>query len=130
MKKVIAFLGASLLVTACGRSPVQPTPAPANPVSVAATYAVSGTVSEPTDDGARRVVGASVVIGNDSQSLTATTDENGAFSVEGLIAGPWQLSVSKEGYEPQTMMLDITSSQTLELELKAAASYRGSRAHR
>src|SRR5689334_5797949 len=107
MKKVMAFLGASLLLTACGRSPVQPTPPPANPVPVAATYAVTGTVSEPTGDGPRGVVGASVVIGNDSQSLSATTDENGLFYVEGLKAGPWQLSVSKEGYEPQTMMLDI-----------------------
>ncbi len=121
MKKMIAFVAVSVLLAACGRSPVQPTRV-VNPPLPAVTYVVAGTVSEATEDGSRGLAEATVVVGNDVQSLTASTNENGVFSLEGFKAGTWQLSVSKEGYETQIMMLDIQGSQTIEVELKPAAN--------
>lgn len=119
MKKVISFVVVSLLMAACGRSPIQPSRVPpAQPAPV--TYSLAGTVSEATADGPRGVAEAVVVIGNELQSLTVSTDENGAFSLEGINAGPWQVSVTKEGYETQTMTIDIQASQTISVELKTA----------
>jgi len=121
MKKVISFVAMSLLLAACGHSPVQPSRvADSTPVSV--TYAVTGTVSESTDDGSRAVADATVVVANEGQSLAASTDENGTFSLEGLKAGSFQVSVSKEGYETQIMTIEVQASQRIEVELKAAAN--------
>ena len=121
MKKMIAFVAASVLLAACGRSPVQPTHV-VNPPLPPATYGVAGTVSEATGDGPRRLVAATVAVGNDVENLTASTDEDGQFSLEGLSAGSWQLSVSKDGYETQTMMLDIPTHEAINVELKPAAN--------
>lgn len=119
MKKAISFVVVSLLMAACGHSPIQPSRVPATPPAPV-TYSLAGTVSEATADGPRGVAEAVVVIGNDSQSQTVSTDENGAFSLEGINAGAWQLSVTKDGYETQTMTLDIQASQTISVELKVA----------
>jgi hypothetical protein len=119
MKKVTSFVAITLLMAACGGSPVQPTRV-GNTPPPPTTYGVAGTVFEATADGSRGIADATVAVGNDVQRLTASTDENGAFSLEGVKAGTWQLSVSKEGYETQTMMLDLQASQTVEVELKAA----------
>jgi len=121
MKKLISFVAMSLLMAACGGSPAQPTRVGNTPVPPL-TYSVAGTVFEATADGSRGIAEATVVVGNDLQSLTASTDENGAFSLEGVKAGTWQLSVSKEGYETQTMMLDLQASQTVEVELKVVTN--------
>lgn len=117
MKKVISVVAITLLMAACGGSPIQPTRTGSTPVPPA-IYRVGGTVFEATADGSRGIADATVVVGNDLQTLTASTDENGGFSLEGVKAGTWQLSVSKEGYETQTRMLDLQASQTVEVELK------------
>jgi len=122
MKKVISFVVVSLLMAACGGSPVQPTRVGNTPAPTPATYSVAGTVFEATADGTRGIAEATVVFGNDLQTLTASTDENGGFSLDGVKAGTWQLSVSKDGYETQTVMLDVQASQSVELELKAVTN--------
>ena len=117
MKKVISFVAITLLMAACGGSPIQPTRAGSTPVPPAA-YSVVGTVFEATADGSRGIADATVAIGNDLRIRTATTDENGGFSLEGVKAGTWQLFVSKEGYETQILTLDLQASQTVKVELK------------
>lgn len=119
MKKVISFVVVSLLMAACGGSPAQPSRVGNTPPPPPATYSVAGTVFETTADGSRGIAEAAVVVGNELQTLTASTDENGAFSLEGVKSGTWQLSVSKEGYETQTMMLEVQASQAVDVELKA-----------
>jgi hypothetical protein len=121
MKKVISFVAITLLMAACGGSPIQPTRAGSTPVPPA-TYSVGGKVFESTADGSRGIADATVVLGNDLQTLTASTDENGGFSLEGVKAGTWQLSASKEGYETQTMMLDLQASQAVEVELRVVTN--------
>jgi uncharacterized lipoprotein YajG len=121
MKKVITLVAMSLMLAACGRSPVQPAQVVNAPPPVV-TYVVSGTVSEATADGSRGLAGATVVVGNDVQGLGTSTDENGTFSLEGIKAGTWQLSVSKEGYETRTMMIDVQSSHKIDVELNTAAN--------
>jgi Carboxypeptidase regulatory-like domain len=123
MKKVISFVAMTLLMAACGGSPVQPTRAGSTPAPVpTATFSVGGTVFEATADGSRGIADATIKVGNDLQTLTASTDENGAFSLEGVKPGTWQLSVSKEGYETQTMTLDLQASQTVEVELRVVTN--------
>jgi len=117
MKKLISFVVISVAVTACGRSPIQPAPVPSTPAPPS-IYSVAGTVFEATADGSRGIADASVVFGNDLQTLTAATDENGGFSLEGIKAGTWQLSVSKDGYETQTMMVEVQANKSVEVELK------------
>jgi uncharacterized lipoprotein YajG len=119
MKKMISFVAITLLMAACGGSPVQPTRVGNTAPPPPATYSVAGTVFEATADGSRGIGEAAVVVGNDLQTLTASTDENGEFSLEGVKAGTWQLSVSKDGYETQTVMLEVQASQSVEVELKA-----------
>jgi hypothetical protein len=122
MKKMMSFVAMSALFAACGGSPVRPS-APAvapSPTPSPVTYSVAGTVSEATQDGSRPVADASVSVGNGASNLTASTDESGKFSVEGLTAGTWELSIGKEGYEPLTMMLEVQASKTIEIELKPA----------
>ena len=121
MKNVISFVVMSVLMAACGHSPVQPTPV-ANPPAPSATYSVAGTVFESTGDGARGVADAQIVFGSDLQTLTAATDDNGGFSLEGIKAGTWQLSVSKEGYETLTMMVEVPANQSVDVELKVVTN--------
>ena len=117
MKKTLSFVAMSLLMAACGGSPAQPSRVAPPPAP--ATYSIAGTVFESTADGSRGIVDATIQFVNDLQTMTASTDENGGFSIEGVKAGTWQLSVSKEGYEAQSVMLDVQASQSVELELKA-----------
>jgi Carboxypeptidase regulatory-like domain len=119
MKKAISFVAITLLMAACGGSPIQPTRVGNTPPPPPATYSVGGKVFEATADGSRGIAEATVVVGNDLQTLTASTDENGGFSLKGVKVGTWQLSVSKEGYETQSVMLDVQASQSVEVELKA-----------
>ena len=120
MQKVIAFVVICLLMAACGRSPIQPTPASSAPVPQS-TYSIAGTVFETTADGSRGIADASVMFGDDHVTLSVSTDENGGFSLEGVKAGTWQLFIAKEGYETRIIMLEIQADKSLEVELKAVA---------
>lgn len=123
MKKVLSFVAVSLLMAACGGSPVQPSTRGGNSTPPPpATYSVAGTVFEATADGSRGIADATVAVVNDLQTLTASTDENGVFALEGVKVGTWQLSVTKDGYETRTMMLDVQATQSVDVELKAVSN--------
>jgi hypothetical protein len=118
MQKVTSFVVISVLMAACGRSPIQPTPAPSTPLPPS-TYSIAGTVFEATADGSRGIADASVMFGKDHVTLTASTDENGEFSLEGITTGTWQLFIAKEGYETQIIVVEVQANKSLEVELKA-----------
>jgi Carboxypeptidase regulatory-like domain len=76
-------------------------------------------VFEATADGSRGIADASVMFGKDRVTLSASTGENGEFSLEGITAGTWQLFIAKEGYETQIIVVEVQANKSLEVELKA-----------
>jgi Carboxypeptidase regulatory-like domain len=120
MKKLIALILVSLTVAACGQSPVRPSPppapAPAPGPAPTVSYAVSGVVHRAADS-TQAIEGAAVSVTDDFSILSATSDDQGRFSVSGVAAGTWQLTVTKDGYEVMTMTIEVAEDMTVDVEL-------------
>jgi Carboxypeptidase regulatory-like domain len=128
MKKLIALILVSLTVAACGQSPVRPSPPPApapggggggerpHARSPTVSYAVSGVVHRAADS-TQAIEGAAVSVTDDFSILSATSDDQGRFSVSGVAAGTWQLTVTKDGYEVMTMTIEVAEDMTVDVEL-------------
>lgn len=69
---------------------------------------VTGTV---TGAGNRPIGDAQVVIVN--TGFRAITDANGAFSIAGVPAGRYELRVARIGETPRTILIDVTSGETV-----------------
>jgi hypothetical protein len=67
---------------------------------------VSGTVFD--SESSKAVPGASVQIG----SIQLKTDNNGYFESDGIPAGSTTVTVTIDGYEPQTSVIEIVSPET------------------
>lgn len=92
-----ASFAAACIVAACLVLPLAAMrPQAANPGMV------SGTVYDPAG---ARVPGASVIAiqTDNGQKLTATTDQEGKFSLGPLPEGPWQITVEARGFAPRTI---------------------------
>ncbi|MGA2761372.1 MAG: carboxypeptidase-like regulatory domain-containing protein, partial [Candidatus Cybelea sp.] len=63
------------------------------------TGSITGTV---TRVGGGPIAGARVTATSPSQTLTATTDASGRFSMLSLAPDTYTISVSKDGFEPST----------------------------
>jgi hypothetical protein len=102
-----ASFALALAAAACGESSsiTNPTPPPAAPPAPAATFAVSGTISEATESGSMPLEGASGL--NWATDEATTTDGNGYYSIGGLRTGLAQLMVAKEGYEERLIEVMI-----------------------
>lgn len=101
------YLGAVVLLfsVACGdgKSPVQPTPPPIAPTPE--VFSLSGSVR---DTASRPLGGARVeVIDGQRASVVTTTDETGRFSMPGTFTGTVTITVSKDGYVPETATVPI-----------------------
>lgn len=69
---------------------------------------VTGTV---TGANSRPIADAKVVIVN--TSYRATTDANGAFTINGVPSGRYELRVARIGEQPRTILIDVGSGETL-----------------
>jgi len=87
---------------------------------------VGGTVK---DDTGNPIKGATVMAENPNaspNSLTATSDDKGRFSIIGLKTGPWIFTAQAPGFDAQASRLDVktvgTPNPPIEFKLKKGAS--------
>ncbi len=73
------------------QSPVRDTQAPS-----AGTAVIAGRVT--ANDTGRPIKRAQVIVGGSGRSRSTTTDDQGAYSVTGLVAGTYSVSASKAGF--------------------------------
>ena len=112
-----------LFTAACGEGVIPPSPSPeggTTPPPPAATFSVSGTVSEATESGNVPLEGAWVV--NWATEESAITDSTGAYTLSGQRGGAAQFMVSKEGYENQMIEAMIEGDMHLDAVLVRAAA--------
>jgi Carboxypeptidase regulatory-like domain len=120
MKQIFALLVASIVTSACGQGgsgSLAPT-APAS--SATGAFTVSGGVAEA--DGGLPLRGVRVVVSNGIERLSVLSDSSGNYSVQGIPSGPWTVTVSKSGYESESIDADVTTDMTLSFELSLGGS--------
>jgi len=95
-------------------------------ISAAQVGRVGGTVK---DDTGNPIKGASVMAENPNSSpnsLTATTDDKGRFSIIGLKTGAWTFTAQAPGFEPMSGRLDVKTvgapNPPLEFKLKKGSA--------
>ncbi len=102
-------------------------------LSMGIAFATSNIETTKSEDNAVAMVTGTVldantgeVIPNATVTLTeaeasATTDENGTFTLEGVEAGSYTLTVEAEGYEPAEQTLDVPEEgANVEITLQAS----------
>ena len=99
-------------------NPLSPTPPPA---PAAATYTLSGSVSETMASGTSPLEGVRVM--DLMSGRTAVTDVNGAYRLSELTSIPRTLSIMKAGYTTQTRALSMTSDMELDIRLERIPTY-------
>ena len=118
MQRSMVF-AAMVLTAACGGGGVtEPPPG---------IYAVSGTVSEEAQAGRRPSSGARVVFERPGEIQRAQSDANGNFTIPGLAAGHWNVTVSKAGYEPQLQEIEVAGNMSLAFQLEYDSERRRDR---
>lgn len=146
----------SISITSCGGNPtVSPTPVPVPVPTSGQTlppangiYTLFGVVSEMTPDGPVPVVGVRI---NETScpsgpcpaptTLSATTDDNGYYSIPGLFPGGNNIIwVTKAGYEPAvppnddcggcTQVLTISGDTRFDIPLVQTTGGNGAENHR
>lgn len=117
MKRVFALCVTAIVASACGDGgPLAPT---ASGPLAADAFTVSGAVVEA--DGGQPIAGAEVAVSNGIDSHWAVSEAGGVYSVRGLRAGRWAVTVSKLGYDVQSISVDVTKDMTLSFELRRNA---------
>lgn len=122
-KGLAVLMGLAIALSACdggSGSPTSPTSTTAAPPA-ALTFTLSGAVTEMTATGPTPVGGARIV--DTSSGLSAVTNFSGSYSMPGLSATSHALSVSKDGYVPETMTVTLTADTQLDIRLDRVVSY-------
>jgi hypothetical protein len=105
-----ALLALAVLVTAaCGAPPT----APAEPT----TFVLSGIVTASAPSHAPLAEVKLTVVDGAGAGQSTTTDHNGQFALTAA-KGPISLHASRDGYESQTMTVDLTGAESVRFTLK------------
>ena len=126
MQRSMVF-AAMVLTAACGGSVTGPPLPPVDHDPGAGIYDVSGTVSEEAQAGPRPSSGARVVFERSGEIQRASSDMNGNFTIPGLAAGRWKVTVSKAGYEPQSQEIQVPGNIRLAFQLEYDSERRSER---
>jgi len=122
MKQMFALFAASIVAGACGNGgPLAPT-VPAS--LTAGVFTVSGAVADA--DGGKPLMGARVLFSSETGGRLprrlALSDAGGLYSIQGLPSGVWSVTVSKSGYESESIDADVNTDVTLAFELHRGRS--------
>ncbi len=91
---------------------------PQTPASQQAAGTVSGRVALPEDFGAGRLVGGRVALVAAEEALgEVELSESGAYRFEAVVAGPYLVRVSVEGFEAASYPFELAAGQALSLPL-------------
>jgi len=99
---------------ACGRTPVGPT-GPQGNIRLG-DLTLSGRILDASSPGSG-VGGVNVTAANGGVVLKATSEPDGNFVIDGLMAGEWQVWFSLPGYIEQYQLIQLESSQSITSEL-------------
>ena len=116
MSRSMVFAAMVLTAACSGGSVTGPPPVDGTPGS--GIYDVSGTVFEEARAGRRPSVGARVVFERPGEIQRASSDVNGSFAISGLEAGRWNVTVSKPGYKPLSMGIQVAGNMSLAFQLE------------
>ena len=99
---LVAVLGA-LVAVSCGGSATSPSPA---------SFSLRGQVTSALTSSP--VAGATVAIADGPNAgKSATTDSSGNYGFSGLAQGGFSVTVSADGFAPQSQGISLTSTQTM-----------------
>lgn len=115
----LSLLSLALLLSACdgntqSQTFLSPTPPPA--------FTLSGVVSEMTPTGPVAIHGATVTQRNSVRAL-AVTDANGRYSLTGLSALSYTISVTMSGFITETKAVTMTGDTQLDISLERMANH-------
>ena len=112
----VASVALMLTVAACGDSKNSiSSPTPVAAPAPAATFAVSGTVSEATESGSAPIEGATIAIADTENWVVS--DAEGFYRLSGLRTGTARFIVSKTGYEELAVEMMIEGDAHLDAVL-------------
>ncbi len=120
MKQILALFVASIVTSACGQGGSGPQAPTAPTSSATGAFTVSGGVAEA--GGGLPLRGVRVALSNGIESRSALSDSSGFYSVQGIPSGPWKVTVSKAGYESESIDEDVIADMTLSFELSLGGS--------
>jgi hypothetical protein len=119
MRQVFPFVvAAALAVGACGSTGRITSPggaSPSTPTLVSGTFTLHGRITEA--GGNSPLGGAHVELFDGEQRRSTDTDEAGTFSFDGQAIRDGLLSISKFGFQPESLQLDLNGDVTLDLKL-------------
>ena len=98
---------------ACGKTPVGPSPQDGVRLG---DLTLSGRIVDASSPGSG-IGGVNVTAANGGAVLKATSDPDGNFVIDGLMAGEWQVWFAMPGYLEQYQLIQLESSQSITSEL-------------
>jgi len=117
---VPVLAGIILSLAACDERPRSPL-APPVPPAAAATYTLSGVVTEETSTGSIPVEGALVTVSTSTQR--ALTDGGGGFRIEGLRAATATMSVTRSGYASSSSAIQIGGDTQVDVHISRLPAF-------
>jgi hypothetical protein len=108
-----------LVLAGCSDSDDDPV-SPTAPTPPAATFSVSGTVSETAPTASKRVEGVQVTSG----TATATTNSNGAFTLTGVASGVQTLTFTKADYVTTTRQVTVAGANVTGVDVNLPSTPR------
>jgi hypothetical protein len=132
--KLLVVLAAGIAIVGCGRTsgPMAPSSTGVANASVG-ELVLRGSVSGETDLGMNGLEGVTVTVSNGAASVSTSTDAAGEFTVSGLSAGGWTVTVSRAGYVDETISVNLEGDTSLGFSLDredaTVTSKRSARIH-
>jgi hypothetical protein len=118
MRRMMVLTALLLVTAACGgESTGITTP---DVVELVGSSSLSGVVNEEAQGLMRPSHGAHIVLERAGGIVDTICDAEGRFSIGGLAAGAWRVSVSKPGYTPNVRLIQLGADASLDVILYRA----------
>jgi hypothetical protein len=123
MTRLSIVLLAVVLTFGCGENappnPVAPSPAPASAGPAPVTgFKLSGVVTVPGPAGLDPCQGARIFIDNGMVRREAYSGESGRYTISGLPASTYTVTVTWPGFEPAQTTVELTQDTVVNFELQ------------
>jgi hypothetical protein len=119
MRRLVALTTVAVLAAACGganraANPLSPDSTPDLPEG---RFVISGTVLEAAEDGEQPAAHARIDASRGADRRTARTDESGRYTLDGVSAGDWILTVVKPGFATALARIRVRGNTSADFAL-------------